>query len=128
MRHGVERLWDAAVKPIAFRPSIKDDEEETTDLARELPEIALLTGLSIDAITEIHRALLSAIEIWDRDGEMKAVSQISLQLRSIPGLVSRSMTSRFLNTVHCWSPCLWWCFNISAWPAFAPAELHGHDQ
>lgn len=88
MRHGVERLWDAAVKPIAFRPSIKDDEEETTDLARELPEIALLTGLSIDAITEIHRALLSAIEIWDRDGEMKAVSQISLQLRSIPGLVS----------------------------------------
>lgn len=94
-RHGVERLWDVAVKPVAFRPSIKDDDEEITDISRELPEIAGLLELSLDEVREIHRNLYDAILSWDVDGNFRAVERIAEIMRSIPGIKSPLDDVRF---------------------------------
>lgn len=85
-RHGAERLWDAAVKPVAYRPSIKDDDEETTDLQRELPEIAALLGTTEAYVNELHVALKDAILAWDIDGDAVAVARVADVLKQIPGL------------------------------------------
>lgn len=83
-RHGLERLWDSAVKLVAFRPSIKDDDEEITDLGRELPEIAALLRLTEDEVKVLHKALHDTIEAWDRDSDQQAIDKMSKLLRSIP--------------------------------------------
>lgn len=87
-RHGVEELWDVAVKPVAYRPSIKDDDEEITDLTRKIPEIAALLGVSGEEVAAIHRALQDAIVAWDIDGDAKAIEQIAAAIKSIPGIAS----------------------------------------
>lgn len=82
-RHGMERLWDVAVKPVAFRPSIKDDDEEITDLAREMPEIAGLLGLALDDVRRIYDDLKAGIEAWDRDADDQAIERIVAALRAV---------------------------------------------
>jgi hypothetical protein len=94
-RHGVERLWDAAVKPVAFRPSIKDDDEEVTDLARELAEISGLIGIPVEKATEVHRALQDAIQTWDIDGDEGAIERIAAALRAVPNIASPLDEARF---------------------------------
>lgn len=82
-RQGVERLWDAAVKSIAFRPSIKDDDEEVTDLQREIPEIAELLLMSVEDVNAIYTALHAAIESWDRDADEQAIELVAQAMRGI---------------------------------------------
>ncbi len=96
-RQGVERLWDAAVKPVAFRPSIKDDDEEITDLARELPEIANLMGLAVEEVNDLYAQLVASIEFWDRDGDQEAIIKIADILKRIPGFTSTPGDVEFLD-------------------------------
>ena len=85
-RHGVERLWDAAVKTVAFRPSLKDDDEEMTDLDREIPEIASLLAMPEPEVTAIYGSLHSAIESWDRDADEQAIEKIAQTLQGISSI------------------------------------------
>jgi hypothetical protein len=98
-RQGVERLWDATVKLTAFRPSIKDDDEEITDLTRELPEIATLLDLPLKEVEDIHESLHLAIEVWDRDADEVAVARIAEALRSINTVTSPLDQASFMDSV-----------------------------
>lgn len=98
-RQGVERLWDATVKLTAFRPSIKDDDEEITDLTRELPEISNLLGMPLKEVEDLHKALYSAIEIWDRDADEVAVARVADVLRTIGTVVSPLDQASFMDSV-----------------------------
>lgn len=95
-RHGVERLWDVAVKLVAFRPSITDDSEEETDLGRELPEIAELLSLSSERVTALFHALKSSIDAWDVDADEAAIEEIARCLREIPSIPTTLDTAQFI--------------------------------
>jgi hypothetical protein len=84
-RQGVERLWDAAAKAVAFRPSIKDDDDDT-DLGRELPEIATLLRLDVDTVSGLHQALLSTVQAWDIDATEQSMEQIARVMHEIPNI------------------------------------------
>ena len=82
-RQGIERIWDVAVKVTAFRPSIKDDDEEVFDLTRELPEIATLLRMSVDEVKTVHADLQQAIDAWDRDADDESVARVAEVMRAI---------------------------------------------
>lgn len=87
-RQALERIWDAAVKRVAFRQELKHDDEDHVDLDRTIADAAVLLGASEEQIREFHDHLLQAIERWERDGNDAAVSQLAEALRSIPNLSS----------------------------------------
>ena len=95
-RSAIERLWDASVKPIAFRPSIQDDDEETVDWSQDFPEIALHLGLPEEEIEKIYHSLRDAIAKWDIDADYQAIDKISQILRSIPTIEATDDTTNFI--------------------------------
>jgi hypothetical protein len=76
-RQGMERLWDAAIKLVAFRPSIKDDAEEEVNLARDIPEIADVLAMTEADVTQVYRDLHDALQSWDRDPDAQAAQKIA---------------------------------------------------
>ncbi len=76
-RQGMERLWDAAIKLVAFRPSIKDDVEEEVNLARDIPEIADFLAMPEADVTKVYRDLHQALQDWDRDPDAQAIGRIA---------------------------------------------------
>jgi hypothetical protein len=95
-RRGVEHLWDVAVKPVAFRPSIRDDAEEITDLGRELPEIAALLGIPPDDVTAIYTELTRAIASWDVNNDALDIEQIATILSGIPTITTTLGSADFI--------------------------------
>ena len=95
-RRGVEHLWDVAVKPVAFRPSIRDDAEEITDLGRELPEIATLLGIPPDDVTAIYTELTRAIASWDVNNDVIDIEQVGTILRGIPTITTTLGSADFI--------------------------------
>ena len=92
-REALERLWDAAVKVVAFRHTIpsKDKEEEDedeTDLEREINHAAVLAGALPADMQAFYDKLLHALEIWDRDGSEAAMLGVASALKLVRGLVS----------------------------------------
>lgn len=88
-RQALERLWDAAVKRVAFRHTLSHDEdEEEIDLDRTLSESAALLRADQGAVRAFYDRLLLAIELWERDGNDAAVREVAASLRSVPGLSS----------------------------------------
>lgn len=94
-RHGMERLWDAAAKKVAYRPSIKDDDDEITDMERELPEIAALLDTPLDEVEKTYEALHASILSWDIDADEVTAQEIAKVLRSIPGIRTPHDEARF---------------------------------
>ncbi len=99
-RQGIERIWDITVKLTAFRPSIKDDEEEVFDLNRELPEIATLLRLNVDEVKAVHTELHRAIDAWDRDAEDASVVRIAQVMRAIGTLRSPLDEASFTDSIQ----------------------------
>jgi hypothetical protein len=94
-REALERMWDAAVKVVAFRhtrstPHDADEgeEEDDTDLGRELAHAGALARVTVDEMNAFYDRLLAALEVWDRDGTDTAMRQVAAALRSAPNLVS----------------------------------------
>lgn len=85
-RQGLERLWDAAVKPVAFRPSIRDDDEAYIDLKQELEQVAQMMQLSIESTTQLHQDIGAALVKWDLDADASAVTEIANILAGIETL------------------------------------------
>jgi hypothetical protein len=94
-RQGMERLWDAAIKPVAFRPSIKDDEESYIDLHQELSEIAQMLRLDELRTTELHKNLSEALAKWDLDADTSAVAQIARIMSNVETLPPASNPAQF---------------------------------
>lgn len=92
-REALERLWDAAVKVVAFRhtnPARESDDgdEDETDLDRELHHAATLAGVAVEEARSFYDRLLHALEIWDRDGSDEAMLGVASALRAAPSLTS----------------------------------------
>lgn len=87
-RHGIEELWDACIKLVAFRPSIKDDDEEIIDLEKKIPEIAAMLSLPETQIKALQEQLYSDIMSWDLDADLKSIARIAATLRSITTITS----------------------------------------
>lgn len=85
-RQGMERLWDAAVKPVAFRASIKDDEETYIDLGQELAQIAELMQIDLARAGELHKDLNDAIAYWDLDAGVSGIERIARVMSSVETL------------------------------------------
>lgn len=96
-----ERLWDSAAKVIAFRHATpgKDnhDDEDETDLDRELAHSAFGFKASLSEVTAFHARVVQALEVWDRDGSDTAMQTVAATLRSAPGLRSPLGDDVFLN-------------------------------
>ena len=95
-RSAVEQLWDASVKPVAFRPSIQDDEEEEGEWSKDFPEIALHLGLSVTEVEHIYKSLREAISKWDIDADYQAIEKIAHVLRDIPTVDAATDTINFV--------------------------------
>ncbi len=88
-RQALERIWDAAVKRVAFRHELlNDDDEDAVDLDRTLAEAAELLHTSLEEARAFHDRLLLAIERWERDGNDAAVRELAGTLRTTPNLSS----------------------------------------
>lgn len=88
-RQALERIWDAAVKLVAFRHVVlADPDEEETDLDRAIGESAVLAQADEADVRAFYERLLAAIELWERDGNETAVHAIAAALRTAPNLVS----------------------------------------
>lgn len=88
-RQALERIWDAAVKRVAYRHELlHDDDEDAVDLDRTLAEAAELLHASLEEARAFHDRLLLAIERWERDGNDAAVRELAGTLRTTPNLSS----------------------------------------
>lgn len=88
-KQALERIWDAAVKLVAFRHALlHDDDEEGGDLDRTIAEVAELLRASVDEVRGFYDRMLLAIERWERDGNDAAVRDLAAALRTIPNLSS----------------------------------------
>ncbi|MDX8126445.1 hypothetical protein QLH52_04075 [Methylomonas sp. OY6] len=87
-RQALERIWDAAVKRVAFRHDLMYEDEDEVDLDRMISETAELLNAPQYQVLEFHRQLLLAIERWERDGNDAAVKELAATLRKIPNLSS----------------------------------------
>lgn len=92
-REALERIWDTVVKVVAFRhtlPSQNRDEEDEdeTDLDRELAYAATLVGVPNEGMKAFYDKLLHALEMWDRDGSEAAMLGVASALKTAPGLVA----------------------------------------
>ncbi len=88
-RQALERVWDAAVKRVAFRHDLTHDEDEgEIDLDRTVLDASTLLGVSPESVRQFHDRLLLAIERWERDGNDAAVKELASTLRSMPNLSS----------------------------------------
>jgi hypothetical protein len=94
-RQGMERLWDAAIKPVAFRPSIKDDEDSYLDITKELSQIAALLQVDFERTEELHLALSKALADWDLDASEAGIARISRVLSSVETLPPLSSVADF---------------------------------
>lgn len=94
-RQGMERLWDAAIKPVAFRPSIKDDDDGYIDLTQELSEIAQMLRLEGQRITQLHEELSKALVKWDLDADVSAVMHITRIMSAVETLPPASNPAQF---------------------------------
>jgi RNAse (barnase) inhibitor barstar len=89
IRQTLERLWDTAIKRVAFRLEVvADDDEEGSDLARVFVEIAAVLEVDEATVIDCHTRILEAIELWERDGNDAAIRALASALRSFPKLVS----------------------------------------
>lgn len=89
IRQALERLWDAAVKRVAFRHEhLPFDDEEEGDLPRMIAEAAAMMRVEASVAQDFHDRLLAAIEIWERDGNDAAIHTIASAMRSFPCLAS----------------------------------------
>lgn len=89
-QQAIERIWDVAVKRVAFRHTIEDDDgdEDPLDLERTISEAAELLRVEIDVVRDFHDQLTQAIERWERDGNDMAVRGVADVMRSAPDLSS----------------------------------------
>lgn len=85
-RQGMERLWDAAIKPVAFRPSIKDDEDGYIDITQELTQIAGLLQIAFEVAEDIYQSVSKALAAWDLDANEVGISRIAKVMSSVPAL------------------------------------------
>lgn len=89
LRQALERIWDAAVKRVAFRHEhLPVDDEEESDLARMIADTASIMGVDTSLAQDFHDRLLAAIEIWERDGNDTAIRGIATEMRTFPCLTS----------------------------------------
>lgn len=89
VRQALERLWDAAVKRIAFRhEDLADDDEEDSDLSRLIADAAGLMRVKTEVARDFYERLLAAIDIWERDGNDAAIRGLAAVMRSFPLLSS----------------------------------------
>lgn len=103
-RQGLEKIWDAAAKVVAFRlqviahPPHHDGEDDGTpsDLERLHDEAAKLMQSTPQDIKDFYTKLLSAIELWERDGNDAAVQVLTNVLRQSPNLTSQHTTHVFI--------------------------------
>ena len=82
-RQGLERLWDAAVKPVAFRPSIKDEDDSYIDISKELSQIGELLQLDVERTALLHQLLSEAMARWDLDADAIGIGRIAQILSSV---------------------------------------------
>lgn len=89
IRQALERLFDAAIKRVAFRHErLPDDDEEEGDLGRTISDAAdLMRGEAVVA-KAFYDQVLSAIELWERDGNDAAIRAVAAALRAFPCLTS----------------------------------------
>ncbi len=90
-RRAFELIFDAAVKQVAFRQTVMnddDDDEEANDLDRSVVEAAKLTGKTADEIRDFYERLLQSLEIWERDGSEMSIVGVANVLRTVQGLPS----------------------------------------
>lgn len=94
-RGGLERIWDAAVKRVAFRgtPAHSDDEDEAATAWQE--EAGELLAISGKAVQACYDEILAAIERWERDGNTAAVNEVARALRKVPNLKSTLDNEQF---------------------------------
>ncbi len=98
-RMALERIWDAAAKVVAFRHSIRDDDDDNEDeagLDREITQAAALFQTPEEQTRDLYERLLHALEVWDRDGNETAIREIASVLRTVPGLVSPHSEDAFV--------------------------------
>jgi hypothetical protein len=90
-RQAMERIWDVAVKQVAFRheqAQVDDDDDEVAGLERILADAAHMMQAERDVVIKFHDDLLKAIELWERDGNDAAINAIAMVLRTAPSLTS----------------------------------------
>ncbi|WP_156914497.1 hypothetical protein [Cupriavidus sp. amp6] len=91
-RNGLERVWDAAAKHVAFRHAVPEDEDDELEGAgaqeRDLAQAAILLGISDEETLGIYGQLRDGLDKWDRDGNESAIREIAKALKSIPTLQS----------------------------------------
>lgn len=90
-RQSLERLWDNAVKRVAFRhqrPGEDEDEDQRVDRETLFRETAQGMGVSTADMEGFYNRLLEAIEAWDRDGRDAEVRALAEVLREAPALTS----------------------------------------
>lgn len=109
-RKGLELLWDMAAKRIAFRQSPNLDIDETEEYGANeatnapddkndeiLNNAANLLGTSRSEIDGFYAELISALEIWERDGNDQSVLVLAKVLRSVPNLTSPLDDEKFFD-------------------------------
>ncbi len=87
-RQGVESVVDFAVKQIAFRQllSVGDEEDDEDDQQGNDPLIlaAKKMGVTDSSCHDFYSAFLSALELWERDANNEAISELAKALRKAP--------------------------------------------
>lgn len=97
-RQALERIWDAAVKRVAFRHEhLGDDDEDESDIGRTLADAALLMRTNTEVLQTFYDNLLQAVELWERDGNEAAIHAIAAALRNAPNLTSSSDDETFFS-------------------------------
>ncbi|MFC0351857.1 ATP-binding protein [Undibacterium danionis] len=86
-RKAFEIIWDSAIKIVAFRLFV-DNDDEVSDLDRTIDEAAKLTMVEPPILRQFYARLLQAIELWERDGNDGAIAELAAVLRTAPNLIS----------------------------------------
>lgn len=84
----LERIWDVAVKKVAFRIEMLSDEEDDSDLENILADAAVMMRVEQVEVRVFYERLQLAIENWERSGNDAAVKEIAGVLKSTPNLRS----------------------------------------
>ncbi|KQZ35112.1 hypothetical protein ASD58_28270 [Duganella sp. Root1480D1] len=89
LRQALERIWDSAIKRVAFRhENLAEDDEDDSDTGRVIENSAAIMNIEAAIAQDFHDRLLAALEVWERDGNDTAIHGVAAVFRSFPSLNS----------------------------------------
>lgn len=93
-RKAFEIIWDSAIKVVAFRLFV-DNDDDVVDLNRTIDEAAKLTCEEPEVLHQFYTRLLQCLELWERDASESSIAELAAALRCAPKLKSEHDDENF---------------------------------